>query len=247
MTQELIAYVGEFIGTAILILLGNGVVANVLLAKTKGHGSGLIVIAFAWAIAVFTAVFITAPLSGAHLNPAVTLGLALAGKFSWALVPGYFIVQLLGAIAGQGLVVLAYRDHYRATKDGSMILATFSTDPAIPNNLSNILTEAIGTFVLVFAVLYITGPKFGDRAGSLGALDALPVALVVLGIGLSLGGPTGYAINPARDLGPRIAHALFPLRNKSDSNWPYAWIPVFGPWLGAAVAAGLWHFVPVAL
>ena len=247
MTQELIAYVGEFIGTAILILLGNGVVANVLLAKTKGHGSGLIVIAFAWAIAVFTAVFITAPLSGAHLNPAVTLGLALAGKFSWALLPGYFICQVLGAIAGQGLVVLSYRDHYRATEDGSMILATFSTDPAIPNNVSNVLTEAIGTFVLVFAVLYITGPKFGDRAGSLGALDALPVALVVLGIGLSLGGPTGYAINPARDLGPRIAHALFPLRNKGDSNWAYAWIPVFGPWLGAAVAAGLWHFVPVAL
>ena len=247
MTQEIIAYVGEFIGTAILILLGNGVVANVLLAKTKGHGSGLIVIAFAWAIAVFTAVFITAPLSGAHLNPAVTLGLALAGKFSWALVPGYFIMQLFGAIAGQGLVVLAYRDHYRATEDEATILATFSTDPAIPNNLSNILTEAIGTFVLVFAVLYITGPKFGDRAGSLGALDALPVALVVLGIGLSLGGPTGYAINPARDLGPRIAHALFPLRHKGGSNWPYAWIPVVGPWLGAAVAAGLWHFVPVAL
>ena len=247
MTQEIIAYVGEFIGTAILILLGNGVVANVLLAKTKGHDSGLIVIAFGWAIAVFTAVFITAPLSGAHLNPAVTLGLALAGKFAWALVPGYFIFQLLGAIAGQGLVVLAYRDHYRATENGTLILATFSTDPAIPNNLSNVLTEAIGTFVLVFAVLYITGPKFGDRAGSLGALDALPVALVVLGIGLSLGGPTGYAINPARDLGPRIAHALFPLRNKSGSNWPYAWIPVFGPWLGAAVAAGLWHFVPVAL
>lgn len=247
MTTELIAYVGEFIGTAILILLGNGVVANVLLAKTKGHGSGLIVIAFAWAIAVFTAVFITAPLSGAHLNPAVTLGLALAGKFSWAVVPGYFLAQLLGAYLGQVLVVGAYRDHYRATEDPGLILATCSTDPAIPNNLSNTITEAIGTFVLVFAVLYITGPKFGEDAGSLGALDALPVALVVLGIGLSLGGPTGYAINPARDLGPRIAHATLPLSHKGNSNWPYAWVPVVGPLLGAAVAAALWHLVPVAL
>ncbi len=247
MTTETIAYVGEFIGTAILILLGNGVVANVLLAKTKGHDGGLIVITFAWAVAVFTGVFITAPLSGAHLNPAVTLGLALVGKFSWALVPGYFMMQLFGAMAGQGLVILAYRDHYRATEDSGLILATFSTDPAIPNNLSNILTEAIGTFVLVFAVLYITGPKFGAESGSLGALDALPVALVVLGIGLSLGGPTGYAINPARDLGPRITHASLPLRNKGNSNWPYAWIPVVGPLLGAALAAGLWHMVPVAL
>ena len=247
MTASLIAYLGEVIGTALLILLGNGVVANVLLAKTKGHGSGLIVIAFAWAIAVFTAVFVVAPLSGAHLNPAVTLGLALAGKFSWLLVPGYFLAQLLGAYLGQLLVVLSYRDHYAATEDAGLILATFSTDPAIARASSNLFTEAIGTFVLVFAVLYITGPKFGESAGSLGALDALPVALVVLGIGLSLGGPTGYAINPARDLGPRLAHATLPLRHKGGNNWGYAWIPVAGPLLGAAVAAGLWHFVPVAL
>ncbi|WP_116126563.1 MIP/aquaporin family protein [Lewinella sp. IMCC34183] len=245
--EHLIAYVGEIIGTAILILLGNGVVANVLLAKTKGHGSGLIVIAFAWAIAVFTAVFISAPLSGAHLNPAVTLGLALAGKFAWALVPGYFIAQLVGAYLGQVLVVLSYRDHYAATADTGLILATHSTDPAIARYSSNVITELIGTFVLVFAVLYITGPKFGESAGSLGALDALPVALVVLGIGLSLGGPTGYAINPARDLGPRIAHATLPLPHRGDSNWGYAWVPMVGPLLGAAVAAGLWHFVPVAL
>ncbi|MBB4079907.1 glycerol uptake facilitator protein [Lewinella aquimaris] len=243
----MILYIGELIGTAILILLGNGVVANVLLAKTKGHDSGLIVIAFAWAIAVFTAVFITAPISGAHLNPAVTIGLALAGKFDWWLVPGYVIAQMIGAFVGQLFVVLSYRDHYRATADQGAVLATFSTDPAIPNNLSNIMTEAIGTFVLVFAVLYITGPKFGDSPGSLGALDALPVALVVLGIGLSLGGPTGYAINPARDLGPRIAHALLPLHEKGDSNWGYAWVPVAGPVLGALAAAGLWHLVPVAL
>ena len=243
----MVVYVGEFVGTAILILLGNGVVANALLTGTKGQGSGLIVIAFAWAIAVFTAVFITAPLSGAHLNPAVTLGLALVGKFDWSLVPGYLLAQLLGAILGQLLVVLAYRDHYTATKDAGLQLATFSTDPAIANGVSNVLTEAIGTFVLVFAVLYITGPKFGDAPGSLGALDALPVALVVLGIGLSLGGPTGYAINPARDLGPRILHTLLPLSHKGDSNWGYAWVPVVGPVLGALVAAGLWHLVPVAL
>ncbi|MCP9234984.1 MIP/aquaporin family protein [Lewinella sp. JB7] len=243
----MILYTGELIGTAILILLGNGVVANVLLAKTKGHDSGLIVIAFAWAIAVFTAVFITAPISGAHLNPAVTIGLALAGKFDWWLVPGYVVAQLIGAFIGQLLVILAYRDHYRATADQGAVLATFSTDPAIPNNLSNVLTEAIGTFVLVFAVLYITGPKFGDSPGSLGALDALPVALVVLGIGLSLGGPTGYAINPARDLGPRIAHFSVPLHGKGDSNWGYAWVPIVGPVLGALLAAGLWHLVPVAL
>lgn len=247
MTTALIAYVGEFIGTAILILLGNGVVANVLLAKTKGHGSGLIVIAFAWAIAVFTAVFITAPLSGAHLNPAVTLGLAVVGKFSWTLVPGYVIAQMAGACLGQVAVILSYRDHYRATEDKGLVLATFSTDPAIPNTVSNLLTEAIGTFVLVFAVLYITGPKFGESAGSLGALDALPVALVVLGIGLSLGGPTGYAINPARDLGPRIVHQLWPLKHKGAGNWSYSWIPVAGPLLGALFAAGLWHLVPVAL
>ena len=247
MTTALIAYVGELIGTAILILLGNGVVANVLLAKTKGHGSGLLVIAFAWAIAVFTGVFITAPLSGAHLNPAVTLGLAVAGKFSWGLVPGYVLAQLCGAGLGQVAVIWSYRDHYQATEDQGLILATFSTDPAIPNTISNLLTEAIGTFVLVFAVLYITGPKFGDSAGSLGALDALPVALVVLGIGLSLGGPTGYAINPARDLAPRIVHELYPLKHKGAGNWSYSWIPVAGPLLGALFAAGLWHLVPVAL
>ncbi len=243
----MIAYLGEFIGTALLILLGNGVVANVLLKKTKGHDSGLIVIAFGWAIAVFTAVFITAPICGAHLNPAVSVGLALAGKFSWVLVPGYVLAQLLGAFAGQCLVVITYRDHYDATDDAGLTLATFSTGPAISNPVSNIITESIGTFVLVFAVLYITGPKFGESAGSLGALDALPVALVVLGIGLSLGGPTGYAINPARDLGPRIAHALLPLRHKGESDWGYAWIPVVGPLIGAALAAGLWHLVPVVL
>jgi glycerol uptake facilitator protein len=245
--SDWIAYSGELIGTALLILLGNGVVANVLLARTKGHDSGLIVITFGWAIAVFTAVFITAPISGAHLNPAVTLGLALVGKFSWALVPGYVVAQVAGAFIGQAVVVLTYRDHYRATEDQGMVLATFSTGPAIRRYSSNVITELVGTFVLVFAVLYITGPKFGDSPGSLGALDALPVALVVLGIGLSLGGPTGYAINPARDLGPRLAHAVLPLRHKGDSDWGYGWVPVLGPVLGAAVAAGLWHLVPVAL
>lgn len=234
------AFMGELIGTAILILLGNGVVANALLKDSKGFGSGLIVIAFGWAIAVFTAVFIVAPFSGAHINPAVTIGLAAAGKFAWELVPYYLVAQMLGAILGACLVWLTYRDHYKITEDSDAILATFSTAPAIRSPFSNFLTETIGTFVLVYAVLYITGPTFGEQAGSLGALDALPVALVVLGIGLSLGGPTGYAINPARDLGPRIAHAFLPISQKRDGDWGYAWIPVFAPIGGGVLAAVLY-------
>ncbi len=234
------AFMGELIGTTILMLLGNGVVANVSLKESKGFGSGLIVVTFGWAIAVFTAVFIVAPFSGAHINPAVTIGLAAAGKFSWELVPYYWLAQMLGAIIGACLVWLTYRDHYRVTEDKDAILGTFCNAPAIRSTFSNLFTETIGTFVLVFAVLYITGPTFGEQAGSLGALDALPVALVVLGIGLSLGGPTGYAINPARDLGPRIAHAFLPIPQKRDNDWSYSWIPVVGPLLGGLLAAGLY-------
>lgn len=230
-------FVSEFIGTAILLLLGNGVVANALLKGSKGFGSGWMVITLGWGIAVFTAVFIAAPFSGAHINPAVTVGLAVAGKFDWAQVPLYITAQVLGAFAGSSLVWLHYRLHYNASDDPGMILATFSTGPAIRSTMDNLISEIIGTFVLVFAVLYITGPSIGGEPGSLGSLDALPVALVVLGIGLSLGGPTGYAINPARDLGPRIAHALLPIPNKGKNDWPYSWIPVIGPLAGGVLAA----------
>ncbi len=225
-------FIGEVCGTSMLILLGNGVVANVLLKDSKGNHGGWIVIALGWAMAVFAGVYISAASSGAHLNPAVTVALAVAGKFSWADVPLYTGAQLLGAMIGAKLVWLAYKKHYDATEDAGLIEATFCTSPAIDNPFFNVLTEAIGTFALVFGVLHIVAPQ-----SSLGALDALPVALLVLGIGLSLGGPTGYAINPARDLGPRIVHALLPIKGKSNSNWKYSWVPVVGPLIGGAAAA----------
>lgn len=230
-------YIGEFIGTAVLILLGNGVVANVVLSKTKGHDSGWIVITFGWAIAVFTGVFITASVSGAHLNPAVTLGLAITGDFSWTLVPGYIIMQMIGAMAGASMVWLMYKPHYEETSDKGAIQASFCTAPAIHRVSTNFLSEVLGTFVLVYGVLHIAGADVGGTPASLGALDALPVALIVLGVGLSLGGTSGYAINPARDLGPRMMHAVLPIKNKGDNGWNYAWIPVAGPIVGAAMAA----------
>jgi glycerol uptake facilitator protein len=228
----------EFIGTAVLILLGNGVVANVTLSKTYGNNSGLIVITFAWAMAVFVGVFIAAPASGAHLNPAVTLALAYLGKFSWSQVPGYLLAQLAGAFTGAVAVWLTYKKHYDATEDEAAIKASFCTAPAVRSLGWNLLTESIGTFVLVFGVLYIAAP-----ASSLGALDALPVALLVLAIGLSLGGATGYAINPARDLGPRIAHFLLPIQHKGNSDWSYAIVPILGPVIGSALAAMTYHFL----
>lgn len=231
------AILGEIIGTAILLLLGNGVVANVVLNKTKGNNSGWIVITLGWGIAVFTGVFIAAPISGAHLNPAVTLGLAMIGKFAWSQVAAYIIAQMVGTAIGTSLVWLMYRPHYEATTDPGAILGTFSTSAAISDRFSNIVSEALGTFVLVYGVFHIVGANIGGAAASLGSLDALPVALVVLGVGLCLGGPTGYAINPARDLGPRIMHAILPITNKGGSNWSYAWIPVAGPILGAGLAA----------
>jgi len=226
-------FLGEFIGTAILIILGDGVVANVVLSKTKGNNSGLIVIAFGWAIAVFTGIFVASHFSKAHLNPAFTLAAAYVGNgFSWADVPVYIGGQLTGAMTGAVIVWLAYKLHFVATADGDAKLAVFCTGPAIRSTPNNIITEMIGTFVLVFAALYIAAP-----ATTLGALDALPVALVVLGIGLSLGGPTGYAINPARDLGPRIIHFILPIPGKRDSDWSYSWIPVLGPFMGGMLAA----------
>ena len=222
----------ELIGTAILILLGNGVVANVVLNKTKGNSSGWIVITLGWGMAVFTAVLCVAEFSGAHLNPAVTIGLAMAGTFPWDQVATYIGAQLLGAAIGATLVWIIHKDHFDVTEDKGAKLAVFSTSPAISNTLPNLFTEMAGTFVLVFAVLYMVAPDVG-----LGAINALPVGLVVLGIGLCLGGPTGYAINPARDLGPRIMHALLPVSNKGKSDWSYAWIPVVGPILGGILAA----------
>ena len=230
-------YLFELIGTAMLILLGNGVVANVLLKNTYGFNAGLIVITFGWAIGVFVGVFISADASGAHLNPAVTLGLATAGKFSWQIVPGYILAQVLGAMMGSLLVWLTYKKHYDATEDPDALRSTFCTGPAIDKPLWNFITELIGTFVLVFGVFYIAGGTMGDEPISLGSLDALPVGLLVLGIGLSLGGATGYAINQQRDFGPRIMHALLPIKAKGNSNWKYAWIPVLGPITGSIIAA----------
>jgi glycerol uptake facilitator protein len=231
-------YISEIIGTAILILLGNGVVANVVLKDTKGHNGGWIVITFGWAVGVFVAVYVAAPYGGAHLNPAVTLALAVLGKFSWAQVLPYVIAQTAGAMAGSFLVWVSYKKHFDITEDAGLIRATFCTAPAIKSWKYNFLTEMIGTFLLITGILYIVAPS-----ASLGALDALPVALLVLGIGLILGGPTGYAINPARDLGPRIMHALLPIRYKGDNNWKYVLVPVIGPITGSLLASGLFYLL----
>ena len=226
------ALLGEFIGTALLVLLGNGVVANVLLKGTKGHNSGLIVIAFGWAMAVFVGVFSVAAISGAHLNPAVSVALAVAGKFAWADVPAYATAQMAGGMAGAVLVWLMSRHHFDGTDCADSKLAVFCTGPAIRSLPANLVSETLATFVLVYAILSMVAPKV-----SLGAMDALPVALLVLGIGVSLGGTTGYAMSPARDLAPRIIHALLPIKGKRDSDWGYAWVPVIGSLLGATLAA----------
>jgi glycerol uptake facilitator protein len=230
-------FIFEFIGTGMLILIGNGVVANLVLKGTKGSDSGWVGISLAWGIAVFIGVFISADASGAHLNPAVTIGLATAGKFSWGLVPGYILAQILGAMMGNLLIWLSYKKQYDATEEPNAILATFCTSPAIRSPFWNMITEAVGTFALVFGVFYIAGGSYANEAISLGSLDALPVALLVMGIGFGLGGPTGYAINPARDFGPRLMHAILPLKNKSNSDWSYAWVPIVGPILGSVLAA----------
>jgi glycerol uptake facilitator protein len=232
-------FTAELFGTMIIILLGNGVVANVVLNGTKGNNGGWIVITTGWALAVFAGVVIAAPFSGAHLNPAVTIALAIAQKFSWAKVPLFISAQFLGAMLGTTLVWLMYKDHYKITEDKGAKLATFSTGPAIKDNVSNLISEIIGTFVLIFVIFYFTNAEMGtDKTPiGLGSLGAIPVAFLVWAIGLSLGGTTGYAINPARDLGPRIMHAILPVAGKGDSDWGYAWIPVIGPIIGATLAA----------
>lgn len=233
------AVLAELIGTGTLVLLGNGVVANVVLTDTKGQNGGWIVITTGWALAVYVGVVIATPFSGAHLNPAVTLAMAVAGKLAWSSVLPYIGAQLLGAMAGAFLVWLMYRDHFNRTTNSGLQLAAFSTGPAIRDNLSNLISELIGTFVLVFTVFFITGAEITESKThiGLGSIGALPVALLVWAIGLSLGGTTGYAINPARDLGPRIMHFLLPVKNKGNSGWSYSWIPVIGPVLGGLLAA----------
>lgn len=231
------AYLFEFIGTALLILLGNGIVANAGLKDTFGGSAGWVGVTIGWAMAVFVGVFVAADVSGAHLNPAVTLGFATAGKFAWSLVPGYIIAQFLGAMTGTTLVWLTYKKHYDATEDQGAILSSFANTPAIKSPFWNFMTEFIATFAFVLAIFYIAGGNDTDGPISLGSLNALPVALLVLAIGISLGGPTGYAINPARDLGPRIMHALLPIPGKGSSAWWYAWIPVCGPIAGGVLAA----------
>jgi glycerol uptake facilitator protein len=226
-------FLGEFIGTALLITMGGGVVANVVLSKTKGQSSGWIVITFGWAMAVFLGVYASNKLGGSgHLNPAVTIALSAFGDFDSSQLLTYLVAQFGGAFTGAVIVWVAYKQHFDATADKDLKLAVFATGPAIRNPLYNLLTEIIGTFILVFGALTMS-----KSAQTLGALDALPVALLVLGIGLSLGGPTGYAINPARDLGPRIAHFVLPINGKRDSDWSYSWIPVVAPVLGAILAA----------
>lgn len=238
-------FYAELIGTMVLILLGDGVVANVVLKGTKGFNGGWIVITLGWGLAVFTGVTIASPYSGAHLNPAVTIGLAIAGKFAWAKVGTFIVAQLLGAALGAFLVWAFYRNHYNETEDQETILATFCTGPAIRKLANNFLCEVIGTFLLVFVVFYIQGACIScntlpDVKIGLGSVGALPVALLVTAIGLSLGGTTGYAINPARDLSPRLMHAILPIKNKGNSDWSYAFIPVIAPIVGAIIAATLY-------
>ena len=238
-------YIAEVIGTMLLILLGNGAVANVVLPGTKGHNGGWIVITVGWGLGVFAGVTVAGPVSGAHINPAVTIGLALTGLFPWAKVAMFILSQMLGASIGAFLVWLFYRHHFNKAEDPATQLGCFSTGPAIRKTASNLISEIIGTFVLIFVLLYISEPSMNiegieESKIGLGTLGALPVALLVTAIGLSLGGTTGYAINPARDLGPRIMHSILPMNKKGTSDWSYSWIPIIGPLGGAAIAAVLY-------
>lgn len=241
-------FLAELLGTMILVLLGDGVVANVVLNKTKGQNSGWIVITVGWGVAVAMAVYAVGRLSGAHLNPAVTIGLAAIGGFAWADVPLYIAAQLIGAFVGAVLVWLVYLPHWEVTSDPDLKLAVFSTGPAIRRPLANMITELIGTAALLFGILAIaanaqTLSKPGDVDLTLvfsRGIQPLLVGILVIGLGVSLGGPTGYAINPARDLGPRLAHALLPIPGKGTSDWDYAWVPIVGPIIGGIAGAGLY-------
>lgn len=232
----------EFIGTAILVLFGDGVVASNILKKSKGENGGWVVVTIAWGLAVMLGVFISGPYSGAHLNPAVTLGLAAAGTFSWSLVVPYIVAQMLGGFMGAVLVYLYYKDHYDATDDPAAKLATFCTAPAIRNYGRNLFSEIVGTFMLVFVILALSIDGNTSEVG-MGALGAFPVAMLIIALGMSLGGTTGYAINPARDLAPRIAHAILPIEGKGSNDWEYSWVPVVGPIIGGFIAAALYCLI----
>ena len=241
------SFLAEFIGTTILMLLGVGVNANTSLKNTIGsENSNWVLVSMAWGLSVFVAVFITGQFSGAHLNPAVTIGLATIGKFSWSLVPTYIFIQLLGAIFGSWLAYLVYIDHYRATDNEDTVRGSFCTGPAIKNYKNNFFSEAVATFILVFGIFYIVEPNLeiqGEVVNfGLGALAALPVGILVWVIGMTLGGTTGFAINPARDFGPRLVYSLLPRKNK-NADWSYSWIPVFGPFSGAILAGLLYNFI----
>lgn len=225
-------FLAEFVGTTILIIIGNGVVANIVLPGTKGNNGGLISIVLGWTLAVFVAVYITSSSSGAHLNPAVTIALATAGKFSWALVPMYLLAQLLGSMLGAFMVWMVYKDHFNACQSAGDQLACFSTGPSIRRLPQNFIVETIATFIFILGIFYI------KPAGvEMGSFSALPVALLVASVGFGMGGPTGWAINPARDLGPRIMHFVLPIKGKGPSDWAYAVIPVLGPIVGGILAA----------
>lgn len=242
-------FMAEFIGTAFLILMGGGVVANVVLDKTKGNNAGWMAITTAWAMGVFIGVVIAGPYSGAHLNPAITIGLAVAASFPWSSVCSYIIAQLLGAATGALLVWIIYKDHFDRTENKISKLGVFCTVPEILNPLRNFFTEVIGTFVLMFVVFYITkgeAQMLNDKVIipiGLGSVGAIPVSFTVWVIGLSLGGTTGYAINPARDLAPRFMHAILPIKDKGSSQWSYSWVPIAGPFVGAILAAMLYLFL----
>ena len=232
----------EFLGTMILILMGDGVCANVSLEKSKAKGAGWVVVTFAWGLAVMCGVFVAGPYTGAHLNPAVSIGLALAGSFDWNLVLPYIIAQMLGGFVGAVLVYIYFKDHYDATPDADAKLGSFCTIPAIRNKWRNLLSEVIGTFVLVYVILAIGNAGNTPELG-MGSLGAFPVTFLIVAIGMSLGGTTGYAINPARDLAPRFAHFILPIKGKRNSDWSYAWVPGVGPVIGGAIAAGLYLLV----
>ena len=241
------SFLAEFIGTTILMLLGVGVNANTSLKNTIGsENSNWVLVSMGWGLSVFVAVFITGQFSGAHLNPAVTIGLATIGKFSWSLVPTYIFIQLLGAIFGSWLAYLVYIDHYRLTDNEDTVRGSFCTGPAIKNYKNNFFSEAVATFILVFGIFYIVEPNLeiqGEVVNfGLGALAALPVGILVWVIGMTLGGTTGFAINPARDFGPRLVYSLLPRKNK-NADWSYSWIPVFGPFSGAITAGLLYNFI----
>lgn len=235
-------YIAEFIGTAILIILGDGVVANVSLARSKGFNGGWIVVATGWGLAVALAVYSIGLVSGGHINPAVTIALAAVGEFDAALVPGYLIAQMLGAFVGAAIVWLAYFPHWKETADPNAKRGVFCTAPGIRSPASNLLCEAIGTALLLFGAMAIPSKTNLPEPGWAAGIGPLLVGLIVFAIGLSLGGPTGYAINPARDLGPRLAHAILPISGKGSSDWSYAWIPVVGPIAGGLIGAFLYRW-----